>query len=61
MEGLSEKLRAAVAGVAHEARRAAIAARELDLEHELKARLCYRLEQWDSDSLPRTVSACSSL
>jgi hypothetical protein len=61
LEGLSEKLQAAVAGIAHEARRIAIAAREMDLEHDLRPDLCYRLEQSDSDSLARTVSACSSL
>jgi hypothetical protein len=61
LEGLSEKLKAAVAGIANEARRVAIAARELDLEQDLRPDLCYRLEQWDSDSLARTVSACSSL
>jgi hypothetical protein len=61
LEGLSEKLKAAVAGIAHEARRVAIAAREMDLENDLRPDLCYRLEQWDSGSLARTVSACSSL
>jgi hypothetical protein len=61
LEGLSEKLKAAVAGIAHEARRVAIAAREMDLENDLRQDLCYRLEQWDSDSLARTVSAYSSL
>jgi hypothetical protein len=59
--GYRKKLKAAVAGIAHEARRVAIAARELDLEHDLRPDLCYRLEQWDSDSLARTVSATSSL
>ncbi len=61
LEGLSEKLSAAVAGIAHEARRVAIAAREMHLEHDLRPDLCYRLEQWDSDSLAHTVSAASSL
>jgi hypothetical protein len=61
LKGLSEKLTAAVDGIAHEARRVAIAAREFDLERELRTDLCYRLEQWDSDSLARTIFACSSL
>lgn len=51
LEGVSKKLKAAVAGVAHEARRVAIAAREMDLENSLRPDLCYRLERWDSDSL----------
>jgi hypothetical protein len=59
LEGLSDKLAAAVAGIAHEARLIAIAAREMDLENELRPDLCYRLEQWDSDSLARTISATS--
>jgi hypothetical protein len=57
----SEKLEAAVAGIAHEARLVTIAAREMDLERDLRPDLCYRLEQWDADSLARTISACSSL
>ncbi len=39
LEGLSEKLTTAVAGIAHEARRVAIAARELDLEYDLRSDL----------------------
>jgi hypothetical protein len=61
LEGLSEKLKAAIEGIAHEARRVAIAAREFDLEQDLRPDLCYRLEQWDSESLARTIFACSSL
>jgi hypothetical protein len=61
LEGLSEKLRAAIDGIAHEARHVVIAAREFDLENDLRPDLCYRLEQWDSESLARTIFACSSL
>jgi hypothetical protein len=61
LERLSETLKAAVEGIAHEAHRVAIAALEMNLENDLRPDLCYRLEQWDSDSLARTVSAGSSL
>jgi hypothetical protein len=61
LEELSEKLKVAVSGIAHEVRRVAIAAREFDLENDLKPDLCYRFEQWDSESPARTIFACSSL
>jgi hypothetical protein len=61
LEGLCAKLNAALSGVAHEAKQVAIAARDLDLEQELRPELSYRLEQWDGESLARTVCATSSL
>ena len=61
LESLCEKLNATLSGIAHEAKRSAIAAREFDLEQDLRPELSYRLEQRDRESLARTICASSSL
>jgi hypothetical protein len=58
---LSAKLTAALSGIPREPKQVAIAARDLDLEQGLRPELSHRLEQWDSESLARTVCATSSL
>jgi hypothetical protein len=61
LERLSEKRKAVVAGIAMQRAARPSLRSEFDIEHDLKPDLCYRLEQWDSDSLARTIFACSSL